>query len=239
MLLLFVAIFIRRNCYLSYRKGFFAVGVNKKDWKRLNKLGWPIAMQQGIEAATFCITTIMIGWLGGLELAAHQIAIAVSTVSFTIYLGLGSAVAIRVSMYNGLKDVVNVRRTTLSGVILAAFMSVVISVVLLLFHDAIGALFSDDAMVVGVVATLIPILVAYQFGDSTQIILANALRGLSDVNAIMLISFVTYFIIALPAGYCIAFIWDMGIRGVWMSYPIGLTCSAVLLSIRACRKMNS
>lgn len=180
MLLLFVAIFIRRNRYLSYRKGFFAVGVNKKDWKRLNKLGWPIAMQQGIEAATFCITTIMIGWLGGLELAAHQIAIAVSTVSFTIYLGLGSAVAIRVSMYNGLKDVVNVRRTTLSGVILAAFMSVVISVVLLLFHDAIGALFSDDAMVVGVVATLIPILVAYQFGDSTQIILANALRGLRN-----------------------------------------------------------
>lgn len=238
MLLLFVGIFLKHNRYHSYRKGFAAANINKKDWKRLNKLGWPIAMQQGIEAATFCITTIMIGWLGGLELAAHQIAVAISTVSFTIYLGLGSAVAIRTSMYNGLKDIVNVRRTTISGVILSTLISVVVSVILVLYYDSIGTFFSDDVKVTDIVATLIPILMAYQFGDSIQIVLANALRGLSDVTSIMCISLVSYFVFALPAGYCIAFYFNQGITGVWMSYPIGFTCAVILLVLRSNKKMS-
>lgn len=239
MLLLFVGIFLKHNRYHSYRKGFAAVNINRKDWKRLNRLGWPIAMQQGVEAATFCITTIMIGWLGGLELAAHQIAVAISTVSFTIYLGVGSAVAIRTSMYNGLKDAVNIRRTTISGVIIATLISVLVSLILVLCYDSIGTFFSDDLKVTGIVATLIPILIAYQFGDSIQIVLANALRGLSDVTSIMCISFVSYFVFALPAGYCIAFFFNKGISGVWMSYPIGFTCAVILLFLRSYKRMNS
>lgn len=180
----------------------------------------------------------MIGWLGGLELAAHQIAVAISTVSFTIYLGLGSAVAIRTSMYNGLKDDVNIRRTTISGVIIATLISVLVSLILVLCYDSIGTFFSDDLKVTGIVATLIPILIAYQFGDSIQIVLANALRGLSDVTSIMCISLVSYFVVALPAGYCIAFFFDKGISDVWMSYPIGFTCAVVLLFLRSYKKMN-
>ncbi|MFR3188353.1 MAG: hypothetical protein ACLTOV_10695 [Phocaeicola sp.] len=62
-------------------------------------------------------------------------------------------------------------------------------------------------------------MIAYQFGDSIQIVLANALRGLSDVTSIMVISFVSYFIIAIPAGYALAFFLNQGIAGIWMSYP--------------------
>lgn len=238
MLLFFICIFIKHNRYHSYRKGFAAVNINRKDWNRLNKLGWPIAMQQGIEAATFCITTIMIGWIGGLELAAHQIAVAISTISFTIYLGLGSAVAIRTSMYKGLKDSINIRRTTISGTFLATSISILASVLLVSCYDTIGTFFSDDVKVTDIAAILIPILVAYQFGDSIQIVLANALRGLSDVTSIMWISFISYFIVALPAGYCIAFIFNKGISGVWMSYPIGFTCAVILLYLRSYKIMK-
>ena len=238
MLLLFVLIFIKQEKYKPFRRGFLVTPFRKAYWKRLNLIGWPIAFQQGIEAATFCITTIMIGWLGGMELAAHQVAIAVSTVSFTIYLGLGSAVAIRTSMYKGLKDWKNVRRVTASGVILAVILSVSLSTLLYLCCDTIGGYFTEDASVLQIVAVLIPILIAYQFGDSIQIVLANALRGLSDVTSIMVISFVSYFIIAIPAGYAIAFFLHKGIAGIWMSYPIGFTCSVVLLGWRALRVMQ-
>lgn len=238
MLLLFVAVFVRQEKYKPFRKGFLVTPFRKAYWKRLNLIGWPIAFQQGIEAATFCITTIMIGWLGGMALAAHQVAIAVSTVSFTIYLGLGSAVAIRTSMFKGLQDWRNVRRVTLAGVGLAVLLSVTLSLLLYLCCDTIGSYFTDDEAVLQIVAILLPILIAYQFGDSIQIVLANALRGLSDVTSIMLISFVAYFIIAIPAGYAIAFFLDKGIAGIWLSYPIGFTCSVILLGMRAYRVMK-
>lgn len=238
MLLLFVAVFIRQERYRPFRQGFLVTPFRKSYWKRLNLIGWPIAFQQGIEAATFCITTIMIGWLGGLDLAAHQVAIAVSTVSFTIYLGLGSAVAIRVSVFKGLQDWRNVRRVTSAGVMMAIGLSVTLSLLLYLCCDTIGSYFTDDVEVLRIVAILIPILVAYQFGDSIQIVLANALRGLSDVTSIMIISFVSYFIIAIPAGYSIAFFLHQGIAGIWLSYPIGFTCSVFLLGMRAFRVMR-
>lgn len=238
MLLLFVAVFMRQEKYKPFRKGFLVTPFRKAYWKRLNLIGWPIAFQQGIEAATFCITTIMIGWLGGMALAAHQVAIAVSTVSFTIYLGLGSAVAIRTSMFKGLQDWRNVRRVTLAGVGLAVLLSVTLSLLLYLCCDTIGSYFTDDEAVLQIVAILLPILIAYQFGDSIQIVLANALRGLSDVTSIMVISFVAYFIIAIPAGYAIAFFLDKGIAGIWLSYPIGFTCSVILLGMRAYRVMK-
>ena len=238
MLLLFVAVFLRQEKYKPFRKGFLVTPFRKAYWKRLNLIGWPIAFQQGIEAATFCITTIMIGWLGGMALAAHQVAIAVSTVSFTIYLGLGSAVAIRTSMFKGLQDWRNVRRVTLAGVGLAVLLSVTLSLLLYLCCDTIGSYFTDDEAVLQIVAILLPILIAYQFGDSIQIVLANALRGLSDVTSIMVISFVAYFIIAIPAGYAIAFFLDKGIAGIWLSYPIGFTCSVILLGMRVYRVMK-
>lgn len=238
MLLLFVAVFVRQEKYKPFRKGFLVTPFRKAYWKRLNLIGWPIAFQQGIEAATFCITTIMIGWLGGMALAAHQVAIAVSTVSFTIYLGLGSAVAIRTSVFKGLQDWRNVRRVTLAGVGLAVLLSVTLSLLLYLCCDTIGSYFTDDEAVLQIVAILLPILIAYQFGDSIQIVLANALRGLSDVTSIMVISFVAYFIIAIPAGYAIAFFLDKGIAGIWLSYPIGFTCSVILLGMRAYRVMK-
>ncbi len=54
------------------------------------RLAIPIIIGQLGSIITGLADTIMVGWLGSLELAAHQIVIAISTVSFTIYLGLGS-----------------------------------------------------------------------------------------------------------------------------------------------------
>ena len=233
MLVLFITVFVQRNSYISFKKGFLVTKIKRDYWKKLNLIGWPIAFQQGIEAATFCITTIMIGWIGGLELAAHQVAIAVSTVSFTIYLGLGSAVAIRTSVYKGHNDWQKVRQVTLTGVMLAVIASLVMSCILFSGCNTIGSFFTDDSAVTDIVGILIPILIAYQFGDSIQIVLANALRGLSDVTSIMIISLLSYFMIALPAGYWIAFGLEKGIAGVWLSYPIGFTCSVILLGLRS------
>ena len=238
ILVMFITIFALRRSYHEFHTGFKQTGVHRKYWKRLNSIGWPIALQQGIEAATFSLTTIMVGWLGGLELAAHQIAISISTVSFTIYLGIGSATAIKTGIYKGSGNYQKVRHVTISGVLLAIMASIIMSTLLFFGTSTIVKFFSEDPAVLSIVVLLIPILILYQFGDSIQIVLANALRGISDVRSTMLIALVSYFLVALPAGYTIAFVLDYGIRGVWFSYPIGFTCGVLLLGLRAVKSMG-
>lgn len=232
MLLLFVAVFLRRRSYHSYRKGFALSRINSASWKTLNAIGWPIGLQQGLEAATFCITAIMVGWIGKLELAAHQIAITVSLISFTIYLGLGSAVAIRTSYFKSAGDWDMVRKITLAGIHLALVVVALVCAFLYFSQSWLGYLFTNDEAVIQVVKILLPILMLYQLGDSIQIILTNALRGLADVSVIMLISLIANFAIAIPSGYLLGFVFDCGVAGLWFAFPISFVCSVVMLSWR-------
>ena len=238
MLVLFVVVFVVKRRYRPYRLGFFASRVDGISWRRLNALGWPIGLQQGLEAGTFCLTAIMVGWLGSMSLAAHQIVITISTFSYTTFLGLGAAVAIRASYFKGAGDWAQVRKITAAGLHIGAFTAAVVCVILLAVQGDISALFTSDPEVTAIVISLFPILILYQFFDSAQIILANALRGLADVKVIMWVSLITNFLIAIPSGYLLGFPCGMGIRGVWMAYPIGFFFSVLLLGRRALRLMR-
>ena len=238
MLVMFVLVFMLRPSYKAYRKGFMRMWVLPNRLMRVTKLGVPIALQQGLEAATFSLTAIMVGWLGRVELAAHQVVISISTISFTTYLGLGSATAIRTSFFKGANDWQQVRKTTVAGIHLGIIVSTLTCLALFLLRKDISFIFSDDPNVASIVILLLPILMLYQYVDGAQIVLANALRGLSDVKSIMWISFITNFLIAIPAGYLLGFPFGMGIRGIWLAYPIGFVFSVALLGIRARRLMK-
>ena len=238
MLAMFVLVFVFRPSYKAYRKGFMRMWVLPNRLMRVTRLGVPIALQQGLEAATFSLTAIMVGWLGSTELAAHQVVISISTISFTTYLGLGSATAIRTSFYKGAKDWVQVRKTTVAGIHLGVIVSTITCLALFIFRNDISYIFSDDPKVCSIVILLLPILMLYQYVDGAQIVLANALRGLADVKPIMWISFITNFLLAIPAGYLLGFPLGLGIEGIWLAYPIGFVFSVTLLGIRARKLMN-
>ena len=237
MFVMFVLVFLLRPSYKAYRRGFMRMWVLPNRLKRVTKLGLPIAFQQGLEAATFSLTAIMVGWIGSIELAAHQVVLAISTISFTTYLGLGSATAIRTSFYKGAKDWDQVRKTTFAGIHLGIIVSTITCIALYAFRNQISFVFSDDPQVAAIVVMLLPILMLYQYVDGAQIVLANSLRGLSDVKPIMWISFITNFLIAIPAGYLLGFPFGMGIEGIWLAYPIGFVFSVTLLGIRARKLM--
>ena len=238
MLAMFILVFVFRPSYKVYRKGFMRMWVLPNRLMRFTKLGVPIALQQGLEAATFSLTAIMVGWLGSTELAAHQVVISISTISFTTYLGLGSATAIRTSFYKGAKDWAQVRKTTVAGIHLGVIVSTITCLALFIFRNDISYIFSDDPKVCSIVILLLPILMLYQYVDGAQIVLANALRGLADVKPIMWISFITNFLLAIPAGYLLGFPLGLGIEGIWLAYPIGFVFSVTLLGMRAHKLMN-
>lgn len=232
MLITFILIFFFTKRYDQYRAGFRRSILNKPDFLRLNKLGWPIAFQMGMETASFSLSAIMIGWLGSIALAAHQIMVTVSTVSFMMFYGMGAAIAVRVSNFKGTNDITNIRYSAFAGAHIIICMSIVTSSFIFLSRNYIGGWFTDNQEVSLMVVTLVFPMLLYQFGDGMQIAFANALRGISDVKAMMIIAFISYFVIALPIGYICGFVLGWGITGVWMTFPSGLTCAALMMFLR-------
>lgn len=228
MLLIFVGVFFYTRKYQIYREGFDKGRLNKKDFIRLNTIGWPVALQMGMETASFSLCAIMVGWLGTMALATHQIVVTISTVFFMMYMGMGSAIAVRVSYFKGQNDLINVRRSAMAGFHLILCLAVCCSLAVWSFRYQLGGWFTENGEVSALVVTLILPLLLYQFGDGLQIAFSNALRGISDVKPVMIIAFFAYFLLSLPVSYLFGFVFDWGLQGIWMSYPVGLTTAGLL-----------
>jgi len=235
MVAAFFAVFMRSKRYSRYKAGFMRSGLSRPMMRRLNALGWPVALQMGMETASFSLSVIMVGWLGTIALASHQVMLTISQFTFMIYYGMGAAVAIRVSNYSGSRDMMGIRRSAWAGFHLMVVLEVVLSLVVFLLRHHLGGWFTDSQEVAQTVISLLVPFFVYQFGDGLQIVFANALRGASDVKYLMAAAFVSYFVVSLPVGYCCAFVFDYGIVGIWMAFPFGLTTSGVLLCLRFCR----
>lgn len=232
MVIVFAMIVLRSRRFIRYRIGFSRLGWSRPVFNRLNSLGWPVGLQMGMETASFSLSTIMVGWLGTIALASHQIMLTISQFTFMMFYGMGAAVAVRVSNFKGQGDMENVRRSAYAGFHLILAMEVVLLSVVFALRGQVGGWFTDSAEVAGMVASLFFPFLIYQFGDGLQINFANALRGISDVKPMMIIAFISYFIISLPIGYFCGFVLGWGVTGVWMAFPFGLTSAGLMLWLR-------
>lgn len=232
MVAVFVSIFFLVPRYRAYKAGFMRLGWSRGVFKRLNSLGWPVAFQMGMETASFSLSTIMIGWLGTIALASHQVMLAIAQFTFMMYYGLGAAIAVRVSNFQGQKDLVNVRRVAYAGFHMMMLLAMLLSSIVFLFRHDLGGWFTDSPEVAATATSLILPFLVYQFGDGLQITFGNALRGIFDVKLVMLIAFIAYFVISLPVGYFCGFVLDGGIVGVWWAFPFGLTSAGLMFWLR-------
>lgn len=236
MVAAYLALFFFTRRYTVYCRGFLAGRINRRDFAQLNRLGWPIAGQMGMETASFSFSAIMIGWLGSLQLASYQIMMSVSQVCFMMYYGMGAAVAVRISNFHGQNDLENVRRTARHGFHIMLALLVLTGIPIFLLRHHIGSWFTDsEAVSLMVAQTILPFLL-YQFGDALQINFANALRGIADVRPMLLYAFIAYFVISLPAGYLFGFVLDGGIVGIWLAFPFGLTSAGIMYWLRFRKK---
>lgn len=224
----FALYFFCSSRYRVYREGFMLVNVNRASFKEVNTLGLPIALQITLETASFSLTTVMVGWLGTLALAAHQVMLTVGQFGFMLYYGMAAAITVRVSNFHGVHDLMNLRRAVATGLRIILAMAVCVTILMFVFRWNIGMWFTNSQDVALMVASLVIPFCVYQFGDGLQCAFSNALRGISEVKQMVLISFVAYVLISLPAAYVLAFVCDMGLIGIWWSFPLGLTSAGIL-----------
>jgi len=200
--------------------------------RKLVGIGVPAGLQFIFEVGAFAFAAIMMGWLGAIPLAAHQIAINLASISFMMATGISSAAMIRVGNQLGKKDINTMRKAGLSSIIMVVLFMGTFAIIFIMGKNTLPGFYVDSPTVIQLAASLLVIAAIFQISDGVQVVGMGALRGMADVKIPTFYAFLAYWGLALPLGYFFAFILDLGPRGIWYGLLIGLTASALLVSER-------
>ena len=233
LMLMSLALYIFKNrVYQSSQPFSHWEKLNGYWLKRILKLGFPIGLAIFFEVSIFSTAAIVLSPLGETIVAAHQIAISVTSQLFMIPMSLAIALTIRVGTYYGEQNWDAMRRVQGLGLMTATILALLIMLMLWVFRSEIVALYTSDPMVTQIALYLVLFAVAYQLMDAWQISAAGCLRGMQDTKGPMWITMIAYWLIAFPVGVYLSRFGDMGAAGVWVGLIVGLSVACVLLLAR-------
>ena len=203
--------------------------------RRLLATGLPIGVTVAMEGSLFIVTALLIGRLGELPVAAHQIAINVASLCFMIPFGVAEATTVRVGHALGRGDRQGVRLAYFAGLVLVLATQALAALVMLLGNHAIAGLYTADVAVATLAASLLLYAALFQFPDGIQVLSAGALRGLQDTRVPMLLAALAYWGIGMPVGVGLGLVLGWGPKGMWLGLTAGLSVAAFLLARRFLR----
>ncbi|WP_313660309.1 MATE family efflux transporter, partial [Acinetobacter variabilis] len=183
LMLMSLALYIFKNrVYQSSQPFSHWEKLNGYWLKRILKLGFPIGLAIFFEVSIFSTAAIVLSPLGETIVAAHQIAISVTSQLFMIPMSLAIALTIRVGTYYGEQNWDAMRRVQGLGLMTATTLALLIMLMLWVFRSEIVALYTSDPMVTQIALYLVLFAVAYQLMDAWQISAAGCLRGMQDTK---------------------------------------------------------
>jgi MATE family multidrug resistance protein len=233
MFVVLALVILRHKTFRRY------VAVSRSQWRLRAKtirellfIGVPSSLQIGMEAGAFAVSGIIIGTIGAVAQAAHQIALSCASFTFMVSLGLAQAGSIRVSNAYGRLNWPKIATIGKSTLVVALIYGSFCAIAFVVFRHQLPTIFNDNAAVLDMAALLVLLAAVFQISDSTQAIGAGLLRGIKDVKYPTVLITVAYWVVGIPVGYLFAFVFDMGAAGIWLGLIIGLTLASLFLLAR-------
>jgi MATE family multidrug resistance protein len=199
---------------------------------RMLRLGSPIGAQMVLEIGAFSTVALLMGWLGVVQVAAHQVAINVASLTFMVPLGVSSAAAVIVGHAVGTGDPAAVRRAMAAALLVGAGFMSATAVILIGAPQWLAGIYTHDPAVVALAATLLPIAGVFQVFDGLQVVSIGLLRGLGDTQVPMIVNVVGFWCLGIPVSLWLGFRLDYGAQGLWWGLVLGLTIVALILLLR-------
>ena len=235
----FIRVIFHSGTFSSYAQMALKEKVDKQTLISIARLSLPIAFSSMLESTAFSFAAIMVGWMGKVELAAHQIANSLGQLSFMVACGIGAAATIRVSHQFGAGKPVETLMAGKASVHMGIFYMSSCALLFILLRNFLPYIYTSDPEVIAYASRLIVVLSLYQISDAVQLTSMASLRGLKDTKRPMMYAAMSYYGIAIPAAYLLGFVFGVGPEGVWYGLLLGLTVAAVLFYTRFCRICRS
>lgn len=200
--------------------------------KKLLRIGIPAGFQYVFEVSSFAGASVLTGWIGTKELAAHQIALNLSSISYMFSLGVSAAATVRVGTTFGKKDIRGTRMAGFAAIALICLFMIFFATTFICFRSIFPGFYISENDVIVIASQILIIAGVFQVSDGIQAVSAGMLRGVMDVNIPTVITFTAYWVIGIPVGYVLGIRMHFGVTGVWIGLLTGLTASAVMMLIR-------
>ena len=191
------------------------------------RIGFASGLQYIFEVGAFSVATVMIGSIGAIHLAAHQIALNLASISYMIASGIGSASMISLSYFHGKRNLIDMRKSGFASFLLVLFLMITSALVFILLRDYLPKLYVDDISVVNIASSLLIIAGLFQISDGIQAVGLGILRGIRDIKKPTIVTFISYWIISIPLSYMLGIKYGYGVYGIWVGLSIGLTLAAI------------
>jgi len=213
--------------------------LDRSEINHLLKVGSPIAMTMFVEVSIFSLIALFLGSRTGTEIAAHQVAMNVAYLLFTLPLSISVAATIRVCFNVGQRNRSAAYISARAAVLLAIMVALVNIIILVTLADSIARIYSQDQQVIELAAHLMIFAAMFQLADAFVVPTQGALRGYKDTFVPLLLAILAYWFIALPLGYLLG-LTDVlgqasGAEGFWISLVVGLAISGLLMTARLIR----
>lgn len=203
------------------------------------KIGAPVGLQYVFEISAFSGAAILIGTIGSVEQAAHQVAINLAAATYMMASGVASAATIKTGNNLGKQNLLDLRRSAIASYhVIIAFMSIT-ALIFILANNVLPYIITKDIHVVTIAAQLLIIAGFFQLFDGTQVVGLGILRGLGDVNIPTIITFLSYWVVGMPVGYILGILMGMGVSGIWYGLTLGLLSASILLFFRFQKKTKT
>jgi MATE family multidrug resistance protein len=196
------------------------------------RVGGPVGAQFGLEVGLFSFAAIMMGWLGPIELAAHQVTINIAATTFMVALGVSIAGSIRVGQHVGARRPRGVHRAVLATYLLSVGFMGACALLFVLAPRTLIGLYTRDPEILATGVRLLLVAAAFQVFDGAQVAGFSVLRGAADTRAPMRIAALGYWALGTPVAYLLAFRTGLGATGVWIGLSAGLAATAIMLAGR-------
>jgi MATE family multidrug resistance protein len=204
-------------------------------WPALSQMlaiGLPIGAQQGLEAAAFGAIGLLMGVLGTVEMAAHQVAITLAAFTFMVPLGVGSATAVRVGRAIGASDMPRARAAIRAAYLCGVGFMAITAIGFIWLPHVLAAAFTPDIRVIALASTLIPIAGVFQMFDGGQAVGAGVLRGAGDTKAPLITMLASYWLVGVPVSAYLGFRTSLRAAGLWWGFVVSLAGVAIFLFLR-------
>ena len=208
------------------------ISFNYISFRAIFGIGFTSGLQYIFEVGAFTVATVIIGSIGAIQLASHQIALNLASISYMIASGIGSASMISLGHYYGEGDSAEIRRSGYSNFILVLILMCISAFIFIVFRDILPTFYVDDYEVISLASSLLIIAGLFQLSDGVQAVGLGVLRGIRDTKTPTLVTFISYWVIAIPLSYYLGIICDYGLFGVWIGLSVGLTIAAVFHVLR-------
>ncbi len=213
--------------------------LNMKTQRTLLKIGVPSGLQVGMEAGAFAVTGILVGTMGAVSQASHQIALSCAAFTFMVSMGLSQAGSIRVSNAFGRMNWLKINAIGKSTIYTAVAYGIFCALFFAIFSNVLPGFFTKEPEVMKLSALLLLFAAVFQISDSTQAIGAGLLRGIKDVKKPTWLIGIAYWVIGIPVGYFCAVFFNLGAVGMWLGLILGLTFSSLFLISRFLKQVKN